>query len=121
MSGARTAARQGFHASVAELLARIEAAAGIRSVTAFRHGTLEIKLYAPEHHDPQHPHSRDEVYVVVSGRGRFVRGEISEAIEPGNVLFVPAGVAHRFEDFTPDLKLWVMFYGPEGGEVPGKG
>jgi hypothetical protein len=52
------------------MLERIEAAPGIRSVTAIRHGTLEIRLYAPQGQDPQHPHSRDEVYVVVCGRGR---------------------------------------------------
>jgi hypothetical protein len=34
------------------------------------------------------------------------------------MLFVPAGVVHRFEDFSDDLAIWVMFYGPEGGEEP---
>jgi hypothetical protein len=29
---------------------------------------------------------------------------------------VPAGVVHRFEEFTEDLVVWVVFYGPEGGE-----
>ena len=28
-----------------------------------------------------------------------------------------AGTAHRFENFTDDLAVWVLFYGPEGGEV----
>jgi hypothetical protein len=32
-------------------------------------------------------------------------------------LFVPAGAEHRFEDFTDDLTVWVVFYGPEGGEA----
>jgi hypothetical protein len=31
---------------------------------------------------------------------------------------VPAGVVHRFEDFSDDLAVWVVFYGPEGGEIP---
>lgn len=35
----------------------------------------------------------------------------------GDVLFVPAGVEHRFEDFSDDLAGWVVFYGPEGGEA----
>ena len=35
-------------------------------------------------------------------------------IEAGSVLFVPAGQGHRFEDFSPDFAVWVMFYGPEG-------
>jgi hypothetical protein len=34
------------------------------------------------------------------------------------VLFVPGRVAHRFEDSTDDLIVWVFFYGPEGAERP---
>jgi hypothetical protein len=26
-------------------------------------------------------------------------------------------VEHRFEDFSNNLAVWVMFYGPEGGEA----
>jgi hypothetical protein len=29
---------------------------------------------------------------------------------------VPAGMTHRFESFTDDLTVWVIFYGPQGGE-----
>ncbi len=36
---------------------------------------------------------------------------------PGDVLFVPAKVAHRFEDFSNGFATWVMFYGPSGGET----
>jgi len=32
------------------------------------------------------------------------------------MLFVPAGVEHRFENFSDDFATWVIFYGPEGGE-----
>src|SRR5258708_17451861 len=119
-SKTKTGAGHGLRAGVAEMLTRIEAASGIRSASAFRHGTLEIKLYAPVEHDPQKPHSRDEVYVVVCGHGRFVHGDQVDLIEPGNILFVPAGMAHRFEDFTHDLTLSVMFYWPVAGEQPNK-
>jgi hypothetical protein len=34
------------------------------------------------------------------------------------VLFVSAGVVHRFEDFSDDLETWVVFYGTKGGEAP---
>jgi hypothetical protein len=37
------------------------------------------------------------------------------------MLFVPAGIEHRFYDFSDDFCTWVMFYGPEGGELPGEG
>lgn len=38
------------------------------------------------------------------------------AVKPGDLLFVPAGVEHRFGPFTDDFATWVLFYGPEGGE-----
>lgn len=38
---------------------------------------------------------------------------------PHDVRFVPAGVVHRFEEFTDDFAVWVVFYGPEGGEAAG--
>lgn len=82
----------------------------------FTHGSLEIEIYKPEGVDRQTPHGRDEVYVVASGSGWFVNGDTREPFEAGEVLFVPAGVEHRFEDFTDDFSTWVMFYGPEGGE-----
>ena len=102
---------------VADFLTKIPVS-GVRSVTAFGHGTLLTKLYAPRGVDPQTPHTRDEVYVVVSGSGQFVHDERREGFGPGDLLFVPAGMVHRFEEFSDDLVLWVVFYGPEGGETP---
>jgi len=40
-----------------------------------------------------------------------------DAFEAGAVMFVAAGTEHHFEDFTEDLTVWVVFYGPPGGEV----
>jgi quercetin dioxygenase-like cupin family protein len=34
----------------------------------------------------------------------------------GDALFVAAGRPHRFENFSDDFVVWVVFYGPEGGE-----
>lgn len=82
----------------------------------FSHGSLSIEIYKPEGIDLQQPHSRDELYVIASGSGFFVNGESRERFEQGEVLFVPASVVHRFEDFTDDFAAWVFFYGPEGGE-----
>ena len=86
-------------------------------VALFEHGSLVVKLYAPRGSDPQTPHSRDEVYVVARGTGDFVCGNTRQAFEPHDVLFVAAGVEHRFENFTDDFAVWVFFYGPEGGEI----
>ena len=91
---------------------------GERWATVLEHGTLDVEIYAPRGSDPQNPHSRDEVYVVVQGTGDFVNGNERKPFGPGDVLFVPARIVHRFEDFTNDLIVWVIFYGPEGGEKP---
>ena len=85
-------------------------------IELFRHGTLAVEFYKPEGVDRQTPHSRDEVYVVVSGSGKFVNGGTRRPFEAGEVLFAAAGVEHRFEDFSADFATWVFFYGPEGGE-----
>ena len=85
---------------------------------AFTRGTLELGLYAPRGEDPQTQHDQDEVYVVMQGQGTLAVGEERHEFGPGDALFVPAGAVHRFEGFTPDLVLWVVFYGPKGGERP---
>jgi len=90
---------------------------GQRYIELFRHGTLSIELYAPRETDPQTPHSRDEIYVIISGSGRFRLGTLETAFAPGDVLFVPAGEEHRFVEFGDDFATWVFFYGPEGGEA----
>ena len=86
--------------------------------TMFQYGSLVVEYYAPREVDLQEPHSRDEVYVVVSGSGSFVHNGERRPFEPGEVLFVPARDPHHFEDFTDDFATWVLFYGPEGGEAP---
>lgn len=81
-----------------------------------RHGTMELGFYKPDGIDPQQPHTQDEIYIVQSGNGYFLCGDERHAFEPGEALFVPAGVEHRFVDFSDDFAAWVVFYGPEGGE-----
>jgi len=82
----------------------------------FQHGTLEVEMYKPEKVDLQQPHSRDEVYVVTSGSGEFLNDGVRSEVKMGDFLFVPAGIEHRFENFTDDFSTWVLFYGPDGGE-----
>jgi mannose-6-phosphate isomerase-like protein (cupin superfamily) len=59
--------------------------------------------------DPQSPHTEDEVYYVVSGRGRVTVGEDDRAIETGSVVFVGADVEHRFHSIQEELVLFVAF------------
>jgi mannose-6-phosphate isomerase-like protein (cupin superfamily) len=82
----------------------------------FKHGTLSVEIYKPVAEDLQQPHEQDEVYVIISGTGEFINGDTKSSFTPGDLLFVPAGVAHRFINFTNDFATWVIFYGPQGGE-----
>jgi mannose-6-phosphate isomerase-like protein (cupin superfamily) len=99
----------GFHGDLTTWLGRLPTPEGKRFAVAFEHGTLSVELYAPRGVDPQAPHRRDEVYVVVRGEGWFVNGPTRHCFRPGDLLFVPAGVVHRFEEFTDELAVWVVF------------
>ena len=91
--------------------------AGRASALLFRHGSMSLRWYVPPDPDPQGPHDQDELYVVAAGRARFAVADAVHPAEPGDVLFVPAGVAHRFLEPSPDFAVWVVFYGPAGGEA----
>lgn len=89
---------------------------GKKFLTLFQHGTMSVEIYEPKKEDLQQPHRQDELYVVISGTGTFYNNGRRHPFVPGDVLFVPAGVEHRFEDFSEDFKTWVIFYGGDGGE-----
>ncbi|HKV87720.1 MAG TPA: cupin domain-containing protein [Candidatus Dormibacteraeota bacterium] len=62
--------------------------------------------------DRQKPHREDEVYYVISGRGSIsVAGE-SRPVQPGSLVFVAAGVEHRFQDIEEDLRVLVFWAPP---------
>ena len=103
---------------LASARARLGALPGALFTELLSHGTLNVEIYAPRGVDEQEPHSRDEVYVVASGSGEFACGERRDRFGPGDLIFVPASMPHRFVDFSADLAVWVLFYGPEGGERP---
>ena len=107
------------HVSLAQALALGPPPAGNLAVPVFEHGSLTVELYTPDGHDPQRPHERDEVYLVARGEGAFFDGERRHQVSAGSFLFVAAGQPHRFEDFTPGFAVWVLFYGPPGGERDG--
>jgi mannose-6-phosphate isomerase-like protein (cupin superfamily) len=89
---------------------------GRRSPELMAHGSMTLRYYAPEGTDPQTPHDQDELYIVASGTGTFFMAGERIAFGPGDALFAPAGAEHRFEDFSGDFAVWVVFYGPTGGE-----
>jgi mannose-6-phosphate isomerase-like protein (cupin superfamily) len=80
---------------------------------------LSVGLYvlAAGQPDLQQPHGEDEVYYVVSGRGKVTVGDDVRDVRPGSIVFVGARVPHRFHDITEDLTLFVAF-GPAEGSRP---
>ena len=102
--------------AVDEAISRLPNSEGKQFTTIFEHGTLQVEIYAPRGSDPQQTHTRDEIYFVAAGSGEYVCGETRTTFRPTDLLFAAAGVVHRFENFTDDLVVWVLFYGPEGGE-----
>ena len=91
------------------------AASGQSSVALFQHGDANVLLFVPTDQDSQQAHQRDEIYVVQAGQGIFKRGGETVRFDAGDVLFVPAGVPHRFASFSAEFKAWVIFFGPQGG------
>lgn len=65
--------------------------------------------------DPQSPHTEDELYYVIAGRGIVTVGDETRPVVPGSLVFVPATVPHRFHDIAERLELLVAF-GPAEGD-----
>jgi mannose-6-phosphate isomerase-like protein (cupin superfamily) len=59
--------------------------------------------------DPQGPHTEDEIYVVMAGRARITVGDDVHDVSAGSVVFVGAGVPHRFHDIAERLEVVVVF------------
>jgi mannose-6-phosphate isomerase-like protein (cupin superfamily) len=101
-----------------EAQADIPDSANKRSVRVLQRGTRDVVLGTPARPDEQTPHEQDEVYIVVRGRGVLFHDGERDPLGPGDFIFVAAATEHRFEDFSDDLLVWRVFYGPSGGEVP---
>ena len=85
-------------------------------VALLQHGSMKVEYYAPDKVDLQSPHKQDELYIIISGNGKFMRENKTVDFKMNDVLFVPAGAEHRFIDFSDDFATWVIFYGNDGGE-----
>jgi mannose-6-phosphate isomerase-like protein (cupin superfamily) len=104
------------HFSVAGALRKLETVYGVRSVSLFEHGGIQVRMYAPRGRDPQKGNSRDELFFVAKGSGVFFDGVSRRRFQAGDMIFAPAGSRRRFEDFTEDFAVWAIFFGAEGGE-----
>jgi len=102
--------------TIADALAQLNSKKGQLFTKVMGRGPMSVEIYRPVKTDTQSPHQQDELYVIISGKGEFLNDGKRSPFNPGDVLFVPAGIEHRFENFTDDFATWVIFYGPKGGE-----
>jgi mannose-6-phosphate isomerase-like protein (cupin superfamily) len=105
-----------MRSTVTDALLKLAGSDGALFIKLMEHGSMSVEIYRPLKTDRQTPHLQDELYVIISGTGEFFNNGERSAFVPGDLLFVPAGVEHRFENFTEDFATWVIFYGPSGGE-----
>ena len=91
-------------------------AAGRPYLEFIRTGSLSTGLYVlpAGSVDAQDPHTEDEVYIVVAGGSLFTAGAETREVRAGDVLYVAAGVPHRFHDISEELRVLVVFAPPEG-------
>ena len=100
---------------VDQLIASLDTA-GHDSAEFFRAETLSmtIAFWPAGGVDDQQPHAEDEVYYVASGRGQIrVAGE-DRALTAGSIVYVAAGVEHRFHSIEEDMRI-VVFWSPPRG------
>ncbi len=62
--------------------------------------------------DRQRPHAEDEVYHVVAGRGTIRVADEDRPVQPGSIVYVAAGVEHRFHSIDEELRVLVFWAPP---------
>jgi mannose-6-phosphate isomerase-like protein (cupin superfamily) len=79
----------------------------------FRTSTLRTGLYVlpAGGTDPQGPHQQDEVYSILQGKAVLTVDGAEQPVGPGTVVYVKAGVEHRFHSISEELKVLVFFAG----------
>lgn len=95
---------------IADLLSQ-QAGSGSPYLEFLQHPTLSVGLYVLPAGgvDGQQPHTEDEVYYVVSGKGMFRHADEDRPVQAGSVLYVAANVEHRFHSITEALQIIVFF------------
>lgn len=59
--------------------------------------------------DPQNPHEKDEIYLIIAGKADLVVAGTPRPVTAGSVVYVKARIEHRFERIEEDLRVLVVF------------
>lgn len=106
-----------MHLRRQDLLARLPLLATAKwpddvfDIEDFDRGGLSLELFAPRGVDHQTPHAQDEIYIVIAGCAILEIDGVAYDCAPGDALFVPARVPHRFVRISDDFAAWAIFWG----------
>jgi quercetin dioxygenase-like cupin family protein len=101
-----------FQAFELDELERKHAAAG-PPYSEFRGMSMGMYTLPAGTADHQHPHSADEVYIVLRGRGTLRVVDTDHEVKAGSIVSVDHGEDHRFIDVAEDLQILVVFAPPD--------
>jgi quercetin dioxygenase-like cupin family protein len=59
--------------------------------------------------DPQTPHNEEEVYCVLSGRGKIQVGAETRQVMAGSIIYVAKNMEHHFHSIEEELHALVFF------------
>ena len=93
-----------------DLVAQLEKEGGYYlDFLKIRHLEAGIIVLHPGENDTQEPHSTDELYYVIKGKGFVALGKNKRPVKKGSIIFVPAKMRHRFYDNMENLVILYMF------------
>lgn len=109
--------RKGMVSKYADTIAKIGTHGPRPFGLGLAHGSMFTVVFKPPQPDVHEPHDQDEIYIAMEGKGTLIVEDERLAFDAGDLLFVPAHAEHWFEECSDDTLLWVIFWGPKGGET----
>lgn len=76
-----------------------------------KHPALSMGIYVLHvgDRDLQKPHTEDEVYYLVEGKGRFYQNGKESEVAKGSIIYLPALAEHYFFSVEEKLTILVFF------------
>jgi len=63
---------------------------------------------------PPHSHANEEVYVILSGKGKMTVGDESQVVEGFGVVYIPSNVEHSLTNIGNEELEILYIYSPAG-------
>lgn len=73
--------------------------------------TMEVGIInlKKDQEDTQQPHTSDEIYYVISGRGTIEIDGIKNEVNTGKIIYIPRKIRHSFHAFSNELIVLYIF------------